>query len=103
MRNTANSTSISSVVFRVIDVAGAGSARGLLALAVLREHLGYWQEQCLRGLAIGGTISRQMLNPMPGKPGQECLKRSDTRHSSDLALAVFTTPRSLAVRALSLS
>lgn len=98
MRNSAISTSISSVVSRVIDVvAGAGFAHGRLALAELREQMRSWQEQYLRGLAMCSDRHRHIAsNPLPGKPGTGC-----TSHSSKHALAVSTTHTSLAVRALS--
>ena len=101
MRISTISTSISSVVSRVIDVvAGAGFAHVRLALTVLRERLGNWQEQYLFGLAQCRAANCAIAaNPMPGKPGMACQQR----HDGKFALAVFTTPTVSTVRALSQS
>lgn len=101
MRNSTISTSISSVVSRVIDVVtGAGFAHVRLALAMFRERLGNWQEQYLYGLAqCRDAIRAIAANPMPGKPGMPC----QMRHDGKFALAVFTPPTVSTVRALSQS
>lgn len=73
MRNTTISSSIASVVCRVIaSVAVAGIAvRTFLHLTLMREHMGYWRELCQPGFDFGGNQRGYCgSNPMPGsKPG----------------------------------
>lgn len=97
MRITTISSSIASVVSRVIDcVAIAGSVRMPLHLTLMREHLGCWLERCLEpGFAYAGSYANyQAGNPkagkQPGKPGQARQLRL-----SDIALAVRTAPSRL--------
>lgn len=76
MRFTSISSSIASVVSRVIGFEVAGAAvRTFLHHTHMREHmlldLGYWLEPCQPGFAYGRDqrLSR-MGSPMPGnKPG----------------------------------
>lgn len=74
MRNTTISSSIASVVCRVIaSVAVAGIAvRTFLHLTFMREHLGYWRELGQPGSDFGGNQQGYFhpSNPMSGsKPG----------------------------------
>lgn len=96
MRNTTISSSIVSVVSRVIDsVAVAGnSVRSFLRLALMRERLGYWQEPCQPGIAFcGDHLGHQLGKPASGyKP--------DAKRQADIAaFAFYATPsRATSVR-----
>ena len=89
MRITTITSSIASVVSRVIDVvASAGAVRTFLHLTLMREHLGSWQAPCQFEFAYASNCSGYpRANPMPGKPGGECR----LRHSDMYAPTVCTT------------
>ena len=93
MRYTTISSSIASVVRRVIDtVAIAGAVRTMLHLTLMREHMGYCLEPCRPGFAFAGSYcSCPIANPQPGKPGG----KRPSGHFDTLALAVCTTPSRL--------
>ena len=92
MRNTTISSSIASVVSRVI-VSIAGAVRNFLCLTSMREHMGCWLEPGQLGFAFAGAYcsypanKRQAADMQPGKPGG----RRQLRRSG-IALAVCTTP-----------
>lgn len=73
MRNTIISSSIASVVSRVIDsIAVAGSAvRTILRLTFMRERAGYWLEPCQPEFALAcNHLGYQLGKLKPGiKPG----------------------------------
>ena len=71
MRNTTISSSIASVVNRVItSVAVAGNGlRNFLRHVLMHEHMGNWQELCQPGLKCGKVdLSRPAMfaSPQPG-------------------------------------
>lgn len=84
MRFTSISSSIASVVSRVIGFVAGGAVRTFLHLTQMREHLlldlgfgdmgfgdmGYWLEPCQPGLTYGKDMQclSRLGNPQPGKP-----------------------------------
>ncbi|MEZ6133274.1 MAG: hypothetical protein R3C53_00045 [Pirellulaceae bacterium] len=73
MRITTISSSIASVVARVIAEVAGSAVRTFLHLTHMREHmlldLGYWLEPCQPGFTCGNQQSFHS-NPLPGKqPG----------------------------------
>lgn len=76
MRFTTISSSIASVVTRVIGFVAGSAVRSFLHLTQLREHLlmdvGYWLEPCQPGFTNDkdSTCLNHFGNPQPGKrPG----------------------------------
>ena len=99
MRNSTISSSIVSVVCRVINVVAiAGTVRSFLHLAHMRGHMGYWREPCQLEFAYAGDCHSHLLADLkPGKPVQPCR----TRRANDTARTVFATPSRLTtVRAI---
>ena len=100
MRNTTISSSIASVVTRVIaSVANAGAVRCVLDLTLMREHMGTWHEPCRPGYAFAGSYQccQQPFNPGPSKPlGKRLLRQNDIS-----APAFYTALSRLKVRAVS--
>lgn len=95
MRNTTISSSIASVVSRVIDsVAVAGSAvRNFHRPALMRErtlqsaNLGYWQESYQLCLALGtGQLG------LPGAKPAAAFKPAAARHCDITAMTGHSTP-----------
>lgn len=98
MRNTSISSSIASVVNRVIaSVAAAGIAvRTVLHLTFMREHMGYWLEPCQPGFAFSyDQRGRDLGNPQSGYKSGE-LRHCLLGQNGNLAPAFCTTPTRLA-------
>ena len=70
MRISTISSTIASVVSRVIASIVTGSAAVAFLRHLMRERMGYWQERCQPGYAFDGDTLHQLHNPKPGnKPG----------------------------------
>ncbi|MEM7474394.1 MAG: hypothetical protein AAF483_05320 [Planctomycetota bacterium] len=105
MRITTISSSIASVVCRVIDsVAGTGAVRNFLTLTQLgnmRERMGNWQGLCQMRFALPdgemrylGSETLSLQPTQPGKPGGK-------RHAwhTDIAQAIYAPNRLASARA----
>ena len=96
MRNTTISSSIASVVCRVIDsVAGNGAVRNFLTLTQLRERMGNWLELChMHFGSPDGHLSYLSLKPkQPGEPGGKRWR------PTDIAQAIYAPNRLASARA----